>query len=191
VVQTGRRGVNDSVNCSLTLRCSLDDEQTQSPWSATAVTGDWIGTFTGHKEPSGLAAWNQSGSLAATASGDFQCPRFGDGITGESRSISFLQNILSGRMATFSRIRDIVRVDTKEFCASLIADSLKAPMEIAGSSEKIMISKVNWLSDTVLLAGCSDGNWFASGILVHRVPKAPTHTIKVTDGTKEIRDMEV
>jgi hypothetical protein len=52
-------------------------------------------------------------------------------------------------------------------------------MEIAQDpSEKIMISKINWLSDTVLLAGCSDGVVRFWDISAANVPKAPTHTIK-------------
>jgi hypothetical protein len=83
----------------------------------------------------------------------------------------------------FSPIRDIWPVDNEGFCASLI-DSQKAPMEIAQDpSEKIMISKINWLSDTVLLAGCGDGKWFASGILVRptfpRLQRIPSRLLMV------------
>jgi serine-threonine kinase receptor-associated protein len=64
-------------------------------------------------------------------------------------------------------------------------------MEIAQDpSKKIMISKINWLSDTVLLAGCGDGVVRFWDINAGNVPKAPTHTIKTGDGA-EIRDMEV
>jgi hypothetical protein len=75
-----------------------------------SATGDWIGTFTGHKEPSGLAAWTSRQSRCHRQ-WRFQCPRLGM-VLPANRSISFLQNILSRRV-TFRPIRDIVRVDNE------------------------------------------------------------------------------
>jgi serine-threonine kinase receptor-associated protein len=155
-------------------------------------TGDWIGTFTGHKGAVWSCRMDPSGSLAATASGDFSVQVW-DGITGESlyqyphkhivKTCDFSPN--SRYLATGGH-EGILRVFD-------LTTPKKAPIEIAqDASKKIMISKINWLSDTLLLAGCGDGIvrfWEinAGG----NVPKAPTHTIKTSDAGAEIRDMEV
>jgi serine-threonine kinase receptor-associated protein len=154
------------------------------------ATGDWIGTFTGHKGAVWSCRMDQSGSLAATASGDFSV-RVWDGITGESlyqfphkhivKTCDFSPN--SRYLATGGH-EGILRVFD-------LTTPKKAPMEIAQDpTKKIMISKINWLSDTVLLAGCGDGVVRFWDINAGNAPKAPTHTIKTGDGA-EIRDMEV
>jgi serine-threonine kinase receptor-associated protein len=75
--------------------------------------------------------------------------------------------------------------------SSLFAFPPLAPMEIPQDASKtITISKISWLSDTLLLTGCGDGAvrfWEINGATV---PKAPKHMIKTDDGA-EIRDMEV
>ena len=45
-------------------------------------TGDWIGTFAGHKGAVWSCQVDSTGSLAATASGDFSC-KVWDAITGK------------------------------------------------------------------------------------------------------------
>ena len=158
------------------------------------TSGDWIGSFVGHKGAVWSCRLDPSASLAATASGDFSVQVW-DAITGKSlfhfshghivKSCDFSPNskwLATGGHEGILRIFDLQRPKA-------------APLEITqDAAQKIAISKCCWLSDEVLLTGCADGNirfWnVPAGAATSPPPTAPAHVLH-TDGASEIRDMEI
>lgn len=153
-------------------------------------TGDWIGTFAGHKGAVWSCQLDPSGSLAATTSGDFSAQVW-DAITGQMlwqfphkhivKTCNFTPN--SKRLATGGH-EGIVRVYD-------LTQPKKAPLEIPQSAkEKNTISKCIWFTDSMLLTGSSDGKirfWeIPEGL--QTPPTDPLYSID-TKGA-EVRDME-
>ena len=158
------------------------------------TSGDWIGTFVGHKGAVWSCRLDPSGSLAATASGDFSVQVW-DAITGKSlyqfphhhivKSCDFSPN--SKWLATAGH-EGILRIFD-------LQQPKAPPLEIPqDATQKIAISKCCWLSDAVLLTGCADGRvrfWdIPNGAASSSPPTAPAHVLE-TEGGFEIRDMEI
>ena len=157
-------------------------------------TGNWIGTFAGHKGAVWSCQLDPSGSLAATASGDFSVQVW-DAITGQAlwqfphkhivKTCDFSPD--SKRLATGGH-EGILRVFD---LTTAPKNKMDAAHELAQSdSAKITISKCKWWTDDILLTGCSDGKirfWQVSS----EGPAAaePMHVLE-TEGA-EVRDMEL
>lgn len=164
------------------------------PMMRDAVTGDWIGTWAGHKGAVWSCQVDATGSLAATASGDFSV-RVWDAITGQSlvelphkhivKTCVFSPN--SKRLATGGK-ESLVRVYDLPYLLMPKdggnASAKEAPIQIKQESP---ITKLAWLSDTLLLVACQNAKiylWNTESML------APVHTFDTKAGA-EIRDMEV
>jgi serine-threonine kinase receptor-associated protein len=164
------------------------------PMMRDAVTGDWIGTWAGHKGAVWSCQVDATGSLAATASGDFSA-RVWDAITGQSlvelphkhivKTCVFSPN--SKLLATGGK-EALVRVYSLPHLLMPKADgstsAKESPIEIKQESP---ITKLAWLSDTSLLAACQNAK-----IYLWNIESTPAliHTFDTKAGA-EIRDMEV
>ena len=162
------------------------------PMLRSGKSGDWIGSFQGHKGAVWSCQMDPSGNLVATASGDFSA-RVWDGITGHSlmemphghivKSCAFSED--SKRLATggkegllriFDLTKLLIQKDESEAKSSSIQLKLEAP-----------ITKVVWMNLQLILAGCANGKVYlwdltGSGSLIHSFD---------TKQTAEIRDLEV
>ncbi|EEC46172.1 predicted protein [Phaeodactylum tricornutum CCAP 1055/1] len=161
------------------------------PMLRDGTSGDWIGTFVGHKGAVWSCRMDPSGSLAATASGDFSVHVW-DAITGKDlfqlphkhivKTCDFSPNskyLATGGHEGILRIYDLTQPE-------------QAPITIPQDpSKKITITKCNWLSEDLLIVGCGDGKIRFWQPLAQGGPATvPVHTMS-TEGTSEIRDMEV
>lgn len=164
------------------------------PMLRDGTTGDWIGTWAGHKGAVWSTKLDPTGSLAATASGDFSVSVW-DAITGGLlwnfphkhivKTCDFSPD--SKRLATGGH-EGILRIYN-------LTKPKDAPLEIvlpsaSSADAKITISKCIWLSESVVLSAGSDGMvrfWHvADG---DAGPTTPLHILE-TEGA-EIRDMEL
>jgi serine-threonine kinase receptor-associated protein len=168
------------------------------PMMRDGTTGDWIGTFAGHKGAVWSCQLDPSGSLAATASGDFSVQVW-DAITGQSlwqfphkhivKTCDFTPN--SKRLATGGH-EGLVRVyDLTRAAADSKFDPVAVILQTAAADDKVVISKCKWWTDSTLLTGSSDGKirfWdISEGQAI--LPAEPFHILE-TDGS-EVRDMEL
>ena len=162
------------------------------PMLRDATSGDWIGTFQGHKGAVWSCQMDPTGSLAATASGDFSA-RLWDAITGQSllelphshivKTCVFSPN--SKRLATGGKEALLRVYDLTQTLLQSKGDVKATPaVEIKQESP---ITKLVWLSDTLLLSACMNGKIYLWNT---EEPAAPVHTFDTQD-TAEIRDMEV
>lgn len=155
------------------------------PMLRDGVTGDWIGTFAGHKGAVWCCRLDPSGNLAATASGDFSV-KVWDAITGKELYAFPHQHIVktldfspdSRRLATgghegLLRIYELNQPEADPIAVAQLAD------------KKITITKCNWLDNNTVLAAGGDG-----GIRFWEVSDEPKllRTLKVD---AEVRDMEL
>lgn len=161
-----------------------------------ASSGDWVGSFKGHKGAVWSAKLDPSGNLAATASGDFSVMLW-DGITGQVlatlghahivKTVDFSPNskrLCSGGHEGLLRVYDLI---------TILKDGNgdgKATLSIKQTEQgkKVVITKSLWMNDNVILAAASDGKvrcWNAhSAELDDRL----LHTLSVG---AEVRDMEL
>ena len=155
------------------------------------VTGDWIGTFAGHKGAVWSAKLDPLGYLAATASGDFSV-RLWDAITGKFlhqfphkhivKTVDFSCDskfLATGGHEGKLRIFNLLDcMENKDLVEPMIAFD-------QCSEKKITITKCLWWENNKVLAAGSDGKiriWDTkNGTL--------SHTIDVLDA--EVRDMEL
>lgn len=163
------------------------------PMLRDGTTGDWIGTFAGHKGAVWSCRLDATGSLAATAGGDFSAQVW-DAITGQSlyqfphkhivKTVDFSpssQYLATGGHEGILRIYDLL-------------EPKKAPLEIVqNAKEKITINKCTWLSDTVILVGCEDGivrfwQFPEAGPMSSSIPTEPIKQLETED---KIRDLEI
>jgi len=163
------------------------------PMLRDGQSGDWIGTFQGHKGAVWSCQMDPSGSLAATASGDFSA-RVWDAITGESlvemphshivKSCVFSPD--SKRLATGGK-EGLLRV----FDLSKLLLEKSNPEAKAASvqlKQGAPITKVEWMSLQLILVACGNGKIFlweidnSEGSLIHTFD---------TKQTSEIRDLDV
>lgn len=166
-------------------------------------TGDWIGTWSGHKGAVWSCRLDRTGSLAATASGDFSVQVW-DAIAGGPSIWTYVHLHVvkacdfspdSTRLATggnegILRIFDLTQQENQT--------EPVVPWEIGGkkgSAAVVPIGKLIWLNDTQVFTGCKDGSvrfWDLSQIHNATDAKAlqPFRTLQTEDGA-EIRDMEL
>jgi len=129
----------------------------KNPMLRDAKTGDWIGTFSGHKGAVWSTKLDPFAFLAATASGDFSV-KVWDAITGSElfhfahkhivKSVDF--NPESKRLATGGH-EGVLRIYELE-------NSDDNPCEIIQlRDEAIIITKCVWLTNHIILVAASDG----------------------------------
>jgi serine-threonine kinase receptor-associated protein len=177
------------------------------PMMRDGLTGDWIGTFAGHKGAVWSCRVDPTGSLAATAGGDFSA-RLWDALTGQVLRVWQAQHIV--KAVAFSpapvhwlatgghegkvRLYDLTgmgadgtSVGSDEPFATIVQEPVEG---IPSKTNKVVITKLEWTSSSRLLVGCSDGT-----IRVWEITDTSTvalvQTLKVHEGGMEIRDMEV
>jgi len=164
------------------------------PMVRDGTTGDWIGTFAGHKGAVWSCRLDPSGCLAATASGDFSCQVW-DAITGQSLYQLPHKHIV--KTCDFSPDSKVLATGGHEGVLRLydLTAPKKDPTEIRVVDEKegkkIVICKICWRSDSMVLTGCQDGVircWDVNAS--NAAPTKPSHVLKTDDGA-EIRDMEI
>jgi len=171
------------------------------PMLRDGVTGNWIGTFMGHKGAVWCCRLDRSGSLAATASGDFSV-KVWDAITGKSlwefphnhivKTCDFSPD--SSRLATgghegllrIYNLTDQLRNGGGDDSNNEngVDDDIVATEPMVLNHEKVVITKCNWWTDKLLLAAGADGTirfWEVDNNVV-------AHTFKVD---AEVRDMEI
>lgn len=170
------------------------------PMLRDGVSGDWIGTFKGHKGAVWSTKLDPSGYLAATASGDFSV-KVWDAISGKNlysfqhkhicKTIDFSPNsklLATGGHEGLLRIYDLLN------CQQIAAqqNDKGAPIEpklvLEQSEEKVFITKCLWLDNEMVLVASSDGkirvwNVVGTGSL--------SFTFEVADDAAEVRDMEI
>jgi serine-threonine kinase receptor-associated protein len=170
--------------------CSCDDRtflisacHDRMPMVRDGLTGDWIGTFAGHKGAVWSCRMDPKGVLAATASGDFSV-KVWDAITGAAlwefphkhivKCVDFDHD--SKRLATGGH-EGLLRIYT------LPKDE---PQVIPQHpTKKIVITKCNWLKDNTVLAAGKDG---VIRFWDLEKPESPVATLQVDS---EVRDMEI
>ncbi|GAX27352.1 serine-threonine kinase receptor-associated protein [Fistulifera solaris] len=162
----------------------------KKPMVRDGITGDWIGTFVGHKGAVWCCRLDPSGNLAATASGDYSVHVW-DAITGKDlhqlphkhivKTCDFTPNsrwLATGGHEGIIRVYDLLHPKN-------------AALEIAQSSgPKIGINKCLWISNNVLLAGGTDGCIRFWQIDSLSSPGKLIHVLKTENGV-EIRDMDI
>lgn len=166
------------------------------PMMRNATTGNWIGTWAGHKG----AVWScqvdsRTGSLAATASGDFSA-RVWDAITGAClvelphkhivKTCVFSPN--SKQLATGGK-EALVRVYDLPSLLLTKGGSQKKEPTITLKQES-PITKLAFLSDALLLVACQNGKIYLWDLSNSSTSTAAIHTFD-TESKAEIRDMEV
>jgi serine-threonine kinase receptor-associated protein len=181
------------------------------------TSGDWIGTFAGHKG----AVWScrldeLSCNLAATASGDFSV-RVWDAISGAClrilphnhivKTVDFSPNaklLATGGHEGILRIFNLVEILNDNTTTTApppppVDDNTKPPdvkalLEIRQDAKtKIMISKCNWLNDDIVVVGCDDGAvrfWDIRNMTNNETSAAALHVVQTTTNA-EVRDMEI
>jgi len=120
-------------------------------------SGDWIGTFVGHKGAVWSCKLDRLGLLCATASGDYSA-KLWDAITGASLFTFPHKHIV--KSVDFSK--DSTRLATAGHEGLLRIYDLKAPEEEPFiipqlSEKKININKCLWLNASTVIAAGSDG----------------------------------
>ena len=164
----------------------------KSPMLRDGHTGDWIGTWSGHKGAVWSCRLDPRAYLAATASGDFSA-KVWDAITGKElmafphkhivKCVDFAPD--SRRLATGGH-EGMLRIYD-------LANPQAQPVMVAQSSEKkVTITKLCWLDDTTVLAAGADGLirfWdVPSGGNGAATQPSLTQTLTVD---AEVRDMEL
>jgi len=142
------------------------------PMVRDGQTGDWIGTFVGHKGAVWSTRLDPQGYLAATASGDFSV-RVWDAITGDAlwllphvhvvKTVDF--SLDSTRLATgghegLLRIYDLLSPDFKSSNSKAPSESrVEHPLLAIPQSDdqKIAISKCLWLDNSTVICSGDDG----------------------------------
>jgi serine-threonine kinase receptor-associated protein len=179
------------------------------PMMRDGISGDWIGTFVGHKGAVWSCRLDPTANLAATASGDFSV-QIWDAITGKSlyqfqhshivKTCDFSPNskfLATGGHEGLIRIYSILHPKQPP-----ISIKVEDPSNSKGIS---IITKINWLSNFILLVGCVDGKIrvYDTTNVANTPPNTPlldtttvplTNTISTTVGDEkgsEIRDMEI
>lgn len=159
------------------------------PMIRNGGTGDWIGTWTGHKGAVWSCQMDPTGNLAATASGDYSA-RVWDAITGQSlcelphkhivKTCVFSPNseqLATGGKEASLRIYDLSKLLLKK-------DAPKDPsFELKQESP---ITKLAWMTNELLLCACMNGKIY----LWNTTSKTIVKTLETSEGA-EIRDMEV
>lgn len=151
------------------------------PMLRDGTTGDWIGTFQGHKGAVWGCRLDPTGNLCATASGDFSV-KVWDGVNGQCiwtfphkhivKTVDFSPDskfLATGGHEGIVRVYDLTQPDQE-------------PTKIDNS--KVTITKLNWLDNGTIVGGCADGMLRVWSIKDGAVLK----TLQVE---AEVRDMQV
>lgn len=155
------------------------------PMMRDATSGDWIGSWSGHKGAVWSTKMDPTGYLTATASGDFSV-KVWDGVNGNClftyphkhivKTVDFSCD--SRRLATGGH-EGILRVYNLEEGEKATPTMMKQT-----ETEKVNITKCLWFDDRIVFAAASDGN-----IRCWDVDKVNLLcTLSVKD---EVRDMEL
>lgn len=156
-------------------------------------SGNWIGTWMGHKGAVWSCQMDPTGNLAATASGDYSA-RVWDAITGQSlielphkhivKTCGFSPN--SQRLATGGKEASLRIYELTQ----LLKQNKKTDTTIANPSIEIPqespITKLIWMTDELLLCSCMNGKIY----LWNTNNETLVRTLDTKEGA-EIRDMEV
>ncbi|KAL7437083.1 hypothetical protein ACHAXH_008787 [Discostella pseudostelligera] len=168
------------------------------PMLRDATSGDWIGTFAGHKGAVWSTRFDPTASLVTTASGDFTV-KIWDAITGNElynfvhdHVVKTVDWSLNSQYLATGGHEGIVRIFD-------VSHPEKEPRKfVIGSKEKkVSISKVNWYNDSIVLAAGEDGilrfiNVNESEQTDHPTTKQQVvKTLQVSDDGCGIRDMEL
>lgn len=123
------------------------------------ISGDWIGTWSGHKGAVWSAKLDPSGYLCATASGDFSV-KVWDGVTGKElytyphkhivKTVDFSpdsKKLASGGHEGLLRVYELGKGEKA------------VPVVIRqNESEKVNITKCQWYNNKIVLVASSDGS---------------------------------
>jgi len=160
------------------------------PMLRDGTSGDWIGTFQGHKGAVWSCQMDNTGNLAATASGDYSA-RVWDAITGHSLMELPHQHIVktcvfspdSKQLATGGK-EGLLRIFDLTQCLAQKKGKPKSALELKQESP---INKVVWVSDSLILCACGNGKIYLWDCAA---PQAAIHTFD-TKENDEIRDLEL
>eukprot|EP00531_Pseudo-nitzschia_arenysensis_P019329 CAMPEP_0116134740 /NCGR_PEP_ID=MMETSP0329-20121206/10812_1 /TAXON_ID=697910 /ORGANISM="Pseudo-nitzschia arenysensis, Strain B593" /LENGTH=315 /DNA_ID=CAMNT_0003629481 /DNA_START=148 /DNA_END=1095 /DNA_ORIENTATION=+ len=158
------------------------------PMIRNGGTGDWIGTWMGHKGAVWSCQMDPTGNLAATASGDYSA-RVWDAITGASlvelphkhivKTCVFSPNsqkLATGGKEGALRIYELSKLLNKK-------GDVSPALELKQESP---ITKLVWMTDDLLLCACQNGKIY----LWKTSSKTLVRSLETSEGA-EIRDMEV
>jgi len=144
---------------------------------------------------------DETGSLAATASGDFSA-RLWDAVTGQSllelphshivKTCVFSpssKRLATGGKEALLRVYDLPKLLLNKNKDNS-GDGGGKPAPSLQIKQDSPITKLAWLSDTELLCACQNGKIYLWNTAAEAPPSAPVHTFD-TQEPAEIRDMEV
>jgi len=186
---------NTTENSNTYLLSACHDKM---PMLRDGLTGDWIGTFCGHKGAVWSCQIDATGSLAATASGDYSAMVW-DAITGESlielptkgvmKTVTFSPNsqrLATGGKEALLRIYELPDILLKQ-------NNKKSDVTIAPTLEitqESPISKLIWVTDELLLCACMNGKIYLWNTNDSNSKPFLVHTFETKEG-QEIRDVEI
>uniref|UniRef100_A0A7S3LCH1 Serine-threonine kinase receptor-associated protein n=1 Tax=Amphora coffeiformis TaxID=265554 RepID=A0A7S3LCH1_9STRA len=183
----------------------------KQPMLRDGVTGDWIGTFSGHKGAVWSCRVDPTGNLAATAGGDFSV-KLWDAITGATlrtwqhahivKAVAFppaARWLATGGHEGLVRLYDLTAMGADGTSIGGDEPVCQIPQlpqqEDEGSNSKspsVVITKLIWHSDSRLWVGCSDGTLRLWNVPNDTTANPPTLVQTLTTAAgQEIRDMEV
>lgn len=176
------------------------------PMMRDGNTGDWIGTWAGHKGAVWSLQMDPTGSLAATASGDYSA-RLWDAVTGNSllelphshivKTCAFSPNsikLATGGKEGMLRVYDLPTIllnnneKKKKGSDNKKDKTVSASLEI---KQEAAITKLAWLTDLLLICSCVNGKMYLWDVSSEKSsPITPLHVFD-TQSSAEIRDMEI
>jgi serine-threonine kinase receptor-associated protein len=172
------------------------------PMLRDGATGDWIGTFQGHKGAVWSCQMDGTGNLAATASGDYSA-RVWDAVTGQSlvelphghivKTCTFSPDstkLATGGKEALMRVYDLPPIllqnrggqqQAQQGSSDAATPTLQIPQEAA-------ITKCVWMSNSLILCACMNGKIYLWN--TDHPSGGPVHTFDTKTGA-ECRDVEV
>lgn len=177
--------INEDGNESTFLVSACHDKL---PMVRNAKTGDWIGTFEGHKGAVWSCCLDHKAFLAATASGDFSV-KLWDAVTGKLiheyphkhivKSVAFSPNSL--KLATGGH-EGRLRVYDLEKGSKCIP--LQVPQS-TDNNKKVVITKCAWYNDSIVLVASSDKAirfWNGSKLVLTLRVEAEVRDVELSKG---------
>mmetsp|Transcript_645 Transcript_645/g.1551 ORF Transcript_645/g.1551 Transcript_645/m.1551 type:complete len:349 (+) Transcript_645:158-1204(+) len=198
--------VNNNNNSAATTTTTylLSACHDKMPMIRDGGTGDWIGTWVGHKGAVWSCQMDPTGNLAATASGDYSA-RVWDAITGQSlielphnhivKTCVFSPN--SRRLATGGKEASLRIYELPELLKQNKSPKKSSPPDNNNNKapsvppsveipQESPITKLAWMDDELLLCACMNGKIY----VWNTTDKTLLRTLDTREGA-EIRDMEV